>query len=126
MFTSFGEMPTGEAQDRQRRRYPLRHDVSWFRELRRGTQDLPRQVQRGEFRDILDWKCQVLQECTDIAMQNLVARGEHTRPGQTGAEGESGSAYDNSSNAVLGNPMDPSSEGATDFAGYTVAHQQEY
>lgn len=63
---------------------------------------------------------------TDTTMQNLVARGEHQRPGQTGAEGESGSAYDNSSNAVLGNTMDPSSEGATDFAGYSVAHQPEY
>jgi hypothetical protein len=122
MFTSFGEMPTGEAQDRQRRRHPVRDDVSWVRELRRGTQDLPRSVQRGEFRN----SCQVLQECTDTTLQNLVARGEHQRPGQTGAEGESGSAYDNSSNAVLGNTMDPSSEGATDFAGYSVAHQAEY
>lgn len=63
---------------------------------------------------------------TDTTMQNLVARGEHQRPGQAGAEGESGSAYDNSSNAVLGNTMDPSSEGATDFVGYSVAHQPEY
>ena len=43
------------------------------------------------------------------------------------SEGEAGSTYDSSNNAVaLGNPMDPSSEGATDFAGYTVAHGTEY
>jgi hypothetical protein len=59
--------------------------------------------------------------------QNLVARGEHQRPGQPGAEGEAGSTYDSSNSAVaLGNPMDPSSEGANDFAGYSVAHQPEY
>jgi nuclear transcription Y subunit beta len=59
--------------------------------------------------------------------QNLVARGEHQRPGQPGTEGEAGSTYDSSNSAaVLGNPMDPSSEGATDFAGYSVAHQPEY
>lgn len=59
--------------------------------------------------------------------KNLVARGEHQRPGQPGAEGEAGTTYDSSNSAVaLGNPMDPSSEGATDFAGYSVAHQPEY
>lgn len=59
--------------------------------------------------------------------ENLVARGEHQRPGQPGAEGEAGTTYDSSNSAVaLGNPMDPSSEGATDFAGYSVAHQPEY
>ena len=45
---SIREVPTGEAQDGQWGGHPLRHDVAGVRELRRGTQDLPRQVSRGE------------------------------------------------------------------------------
>lgn len=58
--------------------------------------------------------------------ENLVARGEHQRPPSgAGGEGTSGpEGYDNTQ-AVLGNPMDPSSQ-ATDFASYSVAHQPDY
>ena len=45
---SIRKVSTGEAQDGQWRGYSLRHDIAGFRELRRGTQDLPRQVSRGE------------------------------------------------------------------------------
>jgi hypothetical protein len=41
-------MPAREAKDGQRRRYLVRYDFSRIRELWRGTQDLPRTVQRGE------------------------------------------------------------------------------
>jgi len=61
----------------------------------------------------------------DFDLKNLTARGE-TRPA-SGAGGESTSGaegYDNHQ-AVLGNPMDPSSQ-ATDFASYSVAHQPDY
>lgn len=41
-------MSTGEAQNRQRRRHPFRHDVPGLRKLRRSTQDLSRQVPRSK------------------------------------------------------------------------------
>lgn len=61
-----------------------------------------------------------------LTLKNLVARGEHQRPPSgAGGEGTSGpEGYDNTQ-AVLGNPMDPSSQ-ATDFASYSVAHQPDY
>ena len=63
---------------------------------------------------------------SDSHQKNLVARGEHQRPGQPGSAGEEGAAFDTSNPAVLGNPIDPSSEGAAEFAGYSVSHQPEY
>lgn len=42
-------MPAGEAQDDQRRGYPVGNAVAWIRELCRGTQDLPVEIQRGKY-----------------------------------------------------------------------------
>lgn len=120
---SLGEVSAGEAEDGQRRGYSLRHDLPRIRKLRRGIEDLPGKIQRGELR----WNISARDANTNTTQKNLVARGEHQRPGQPGTEGEASAAnYDSANSAVLGNPMDPSSEGATDFAGYSVAHQPEY
>lgn len=40
-------MSIGEAKNDQWRRYPLGHAVAWIRELRRGSQDLPFKIPRG-------------------------------------------------------------------------------
>lgn len=50
--------------------------------------------------------------------QNLVARGEHTKPsaGGNGGANPTTSPYDNNNQHVLGNPMDGSADGVTDFA----------
>lgn len=56
---------------------------------------------------------------TSASSQNLVARGENQKPipGSSGAETTPG--YDASGQPMLGNPMDPSGESATEF-GYPV------
>ena len=41
-------MPAGEEKDCQWRGYSFRHDVAGLRELRRGVEDLPSTLQRGE------------------------------------------------------------------------------
>ena len=46
---SVRKMPAGEAQDGQWRGHPVRHDLAWFRELCRGSQDLSVQVSRSEY-----------------------------------------------------------------------------
>jgi hypothetical protein len=46
---SVRKMPAGEAQDGKWRRHSVRHDLTWFRELCRGSQDLPFQVSRSEY-----------------------------------------------------------------------------
>lgn len=47
-FHSLGEMPSGKAQDSQRRGHLVRHDIARLRELCRGLEDLPFQVPRSE------------------------------------------------------------------------------
>jgi hypothetical protein len=52
-------------------------------------------------------------------IQNLTARGEHQKPsagGSGGVENAGSSGYDNANHNVLGNPMDPAGDSATDFA----------
>lgn len=56
--------------------------------------------------------------------KNLVARGEH-RPGQPGSDNQPGSSGFEGNQNVLGNPLDPSVEGSSDFNAYSVAHQPE-
>lgn len=45
--SSNGKVPPGEAQNRQRRRHHIRHDIVGIRELRRGAEDLLGEIQRG-------------------------------------------------------------------------------
>jgi hypothetical protein len=59
---SFGEVPTGEAKDSQRRRYLVCDDIARIRELRRGTQDLPRPLQRGEHFPTLRKQLQIIEQ----------------------------------------------------------------
>ena len=42
-------MPSGKEENSQRRGHPLRHELPWVRELRRGAEDLPVQVPRGDY-----------------------------------------------------------------------------
>jgi hypothetical protein len=46
---SVREVPAGETKDRQRGRHSLCYDVSWIRELRRGSEDLLEQVPRSKY-----------------------------------------------------------------------------
>lgn len=45
---SIRKMSTGETKNRERRRYSVCHDILGVRKLRRGPQDIPRQVSRSK------------------------------------------------------------------------------
>lgn len=45
---SLGEMPAGEAQNREWGRYSVRYDLAWFRKLCRGAQNLFVEISRGK------------------------------------------------------------------------------
>lgn len=56
-------------------------------------------------------------------MKNLVARGEHQKPGAGGSGNVASPSFDNANHNALG--MDPSGEGAPDF-GYGPSAGGDY
>jgi hypothetical protein len=45
---SVGKMPARKTKDGEWRGYPIRHDIAGFRELRRGSQNIPCKVPRSK------------------------------------------------------------------------------
>ncbi len=96
LLYSVRKMSAGKAQDRERRRYPLRYDIFRLRELRRSVEDLPCKISRSEFRlttpsshiSFVTWTTKQHSEQRTDWDETQSARGENqNRPTSSGAGG---------------------------------------